>query len=211
MDKLEKIAQALENFRMADVSKLVKEALEDGISAEDILNCGLISGMNEVGIKFKAGKIYVPQVMLAARSMYAGLDIINPILSEQKVEPLGVVAIGTVKGDMHDIGKNLVAMMMEGAGIKVIDLGTNVSADKFINAVKNDGAQIVAMSALLTTTMQEMKVTIDEIQNAGLRENVKIMIGGAPITQEYADQIGADGYTADAGSAAEMARGFLEQ
>lgn len=210
MEILQKIAQALENFRVTDTSKLVSEALNEDISAVDILNKGLIAGMNEVGAKFKAGKIYVPQVMLAARSMYAGLDIINPILSKQKVEPLGVVAIGTVKGDMHDIGKNLVSMMMEGAGIRVIDLGTNVSSEKFISAIKNEGAQIVAMSALLTTTMQEMKVTIDEISKAGLRENVKIMIGGAPITQEYAEQIGADGYTADAGSAAEMARNFLQ-
>lgn len=210
MEKLQKIAQALENFRMDDVSKLVNEALADGSNAEDILNQGLIVGMNEVGAKFKAGKIYVPQVMLAARSMYAGLDILNPILSEQKVEPLGIVAIGTVKGDMHDIGKNLVAMMMEGAGIKVIDLGTNVSAEKFINAVRNDGAQIIAMSALLTTTMQEMKITIDEIAKAGLRDSVKVMIGGAPITQEYADQIGADVYTGDAGSAAEMATKLLQ-
>lgn len=210
MEILQKIAQALENFRVADTSKLVSEALNEDISAVDILNKGLITGMNEVGAKFKAGKIYVPQVMLAARSMYAGLDIINPILSKQKVEPLGVVAIGTVKGDMHDIGKNLVSMMMEGAGIKVIDLGTNVSSDRFISAIKNEGAQIIAMSALLTTTMQEMKVTIDEISKAGLRENVKVMIGGAPITQEYANQIGADGYTADAGSAAEMARNFLQ-
>jgi 5-methyltetrahydrofolate--homocysteine methyltransferase len=210
MEKLHKIAQTLENFRVADIPKLITEALNEGISAEEILNIGLIAGMNEVGAKFKAGKIYVPQVMLAARCMYAGLDILNPILSEQKVQPLGVVAIGTVKGDMHDIGKNLVAMMMEGAGIKVINLGTNVSADKFIDAIKNEGAQIIAMSALLTTTMQEMKITLDEIKKAGLRKNVKVMIGGAPITQEYADQIGADGYTADAGSAAEMARQFLQ-
>lgn len=210
MEKLQKIAEALENYRVDDVSKLVNEALKEDASAEDILNYGLIVGMNEVGAKFKAGKIYVPQVMLAARSMYAGLDIINPILSEQKVEPLGVVAIGTVKGDMHDIGKNLVSMMMEGSGIKVIDLGTNVSAAQFINAVKNDGAQIIAMSALLTTTMQQMKVTIDELTKSGLRDSVKVMIGGAPITQEYADQIGADGYTGDAGSAAEMAAAYLK-
>jgi len=210
MNTLEKLADALKNGRAPDVTKLVNEALSENIPAEQILNNGLIVGMNTVGVLFKSGKMYVPQVLIAARAMYAGLDILNPILSEQDVAPLGIVAIGTVKGDMHDIGKNLVAMMMEGAGIKVIDLGTNVTAAKFIQAVKVDGAQIVAMSALLTTTMQQMKATIDEIDKAGIRDNVKIMIGGAPITQEYADDIGADGYTSDAASAAEMAKSFLE-
>ncbi|MEX1377149.1 MAG: corrinoid protein [Eubacteriales bacterium] len=211
MSILENIAEALKTGRAPDVSKLVNEALADDISAEAILNEGLIAGMNTVGVLFKSGKMYVPQVLIAARAMYAGLDILNPILTAQAVDPLGVVAIGTVKGDMHDIGKNLVAMMMEGAGIKIIDLGTNVTPDKFISAVNNDGAQIVAMSALLTTTMQEMKVTIDAIEAAGIRDKVKIMIGGAPITQEYADEIGADGYTADAASAAEMACEFLKK
>jgi len=210
MNTLEKLADALKNGRAPDVTKLVNEALSENIPAEQILNNGLIVGMNTVGVLFKSGKMYVPQVLIAARAMYAGLDILNPILSEQDVAPLGIVAIGTVKGDMHDIGKNLVAMMMEGAGIKVIDLGTNVTADKFIQAIKVDGAQIVAMSALLTTTMQQMKATIDEIGKAGIRDDVKIMIGGAPITQEYADDIGADGYTSDAASAAEMAKSFLE-
>ncbi|MBN2879926.1 MAG: corrinoid protein [Clostridia bacterium] len=210
MNTLDKIAQALIALKSVEVGSLVKAALEENISAEEILNSGLIKGMNEIGAQFKIGKIYVPQVMLAARAMYTGLDILNPILSEQNVEPAGIVAIGTVKGDMHDIGKNLVAMMMEGAGIKIIDLGTNVTADKFIDAIKNDGAQIVAMSALLTTTMQEMKTNIEQITNAGLRDQVKVMVGGAPITQEYADEIGADGYTADAGSAAEMAKEFLK-
>jgi len=210
MNTLDKIAEALIALKAAEVGSLVKEALDNNISAEEILNSGLIKGMNEIGAQFKVGKIYVPQVMLAARAMYTGLDILNPILSEQNVEPAGIVAIGTVKGDMHDIGKNLVAMMMEGAGIKIIDLGTNVTADKFIDAIENQGAQIVAMSALLTTTMQEMKTNIEQIAEAGLREQVKVMVGGAPITQEYADEIGADGYTADAGSAAEMAKEFLK-
>ena len=209
MNTLEKIAKALENLKSSEVTNLVNQALKENIDVEDILNLGLIAGMNGVGAKFRSGKMYVPQVMLAAKAMYAGLDIINPLLCEKEVEPLGIVAIGTVKGDMHDIGKNLVAMMMEGVGIKIIDLGTNVTAQKFINAVKHDGAQIIAMSALLTTTMLEMKVTIDEVVKAGLRDKVKIMIGGAPITHEYADEIGADGYTSDAGSAAEMAKQFL--
>jgi len=210
MNTLDKIAEALIALKSAEVGSLVKTAIDENISAEEILNSGLIKGMNEIGAQFKIGKIYVPQVMLAARAMYTGLDILNPILSEQNVEPAGIVAIGTVKGDMHDIGKNLVAMMMEGAGIKIIDLGTNVTADKFIDAIKNEGAQIIAMSALLTTTMQEMKTNIEQITGAGLRDQVKVMIGGAPITQEYADEIGADGYTADAGSAAEMAKEFLK-
>lgn len=210
MELFEQISQALKSLKAQEVSSLVDKALNENIKAEDVLNKGLISGMNEIGTLFKEGKIYVPQVMLAAKAMYAGLDILNPILSEQNVEPAGVVAIGTVKGDMHDIGKNLVAMMMEGAGIKIIDLGTNVSAEQFINAIENQGAQIIAMSALLTTTMQQMKVTIDEVQKRGLKDKVKIMIGGAPITQEYADDIGADGYTSDAGSAAQMAKAFLK-
>lgn len=209
MNILEKIAQALKSLKAPEVTNLVNEALKENIDPQDILNSGLIAGMNEVGSLFKSGKMYVPQVMLAAKAMYAGMDLLNPILSQKNIEPAGVVAIGTVKGDMHDIGKNLVGMMMEGAGIKVIDLGTNVTADKFINAIKNDGATVIAMSALLTTTMLEMKVTIDEIKKAGLRDSVKVMIGGAPITQEYADDICADGYTEDAASAAEMAKSFL--
>ena len=209
MDLFEQISQALKSLKAQEVSSLVNQALTENFKAEDVLNKGLITGMNDVGTLFKEGKIYVPQVMLAAKAMYAGLDILNPILTEQNVEPAGIVAIGTVKGDMHDIGKNLVSMMMEGAGIKIIDLGTNVTADKFIDAIENKGAQIIAMSALLTTTMQQMKMTIDEIQKRGLKDNVKVMIGGAPITQEYADDIGADGYTSDAGSAAQMAKKFL--
>lgn len=205
MSILNQISEALKAGRAPDVSTLVNKALDENIEATQILNDGLIAGMNVVGALFKENKIYVPQVLIAARAMYAGLDIINPLLREQNIKSLGVVAIGTVKGDMHDIGKNLVAMMMEGAGLKVIDLGTNVSAPKFIDAITNDGAQIIAMSALLTTTMQEMKVTIEEIKKAGLRDKVKIMIGGAPITLEYANQIGADGFTSDAASAADMA------
>ena len=209
MDLFEQISQALKSLKAQEVSSLVNQALTENFKAEDVLNKGLITGMNDIGTLFKEGKIYVPQVMLAAKAMYAGLDILNPVLTEQNVEPAGIVAIGTVKGDMHDIGKNLVSMMMEGAGIKIIDLGTNVTADKFIDAIENKGAQIIAMSALLTTTMQQMKMTIDEIQKRGLKDNVKVMIGGAPITQEYADDIGADGYTSDAGSAAQMAKKFL--
>ncbi len=211
MDLFEKTAQALKSLKAQEVSQLVSQSLEENLKAEDILNKGLISGMNEIGALFKEGKIYVPQVMLAAKAMYAGLDILNPILSEQNVEPAGIVAIGTVKGDMHDIGKNLVSMMMEGAGIKIIDLGTNVSAEQFIDAIESKGAQIIAMSALLTTTMPQMRSTIEEIQKRGLKDKVKIMIGGAPITLEYANDIGADGYTRDAGSAAQMAKAFLKQ
>lgn len=205
------IADALKAGRAPVVKELVQAALDEGVSAEDILNKGLIIGMGEIGELFKRNEVYVPEVLIAARAMYAGLDIIKPILAESGVEPLGVVAIGTVKGDLHDIGKNLVAMMLEGAGFRIVDLGIDVGPEKFLGAVQNDGANIVAMSALLTTTMPGMKGTITALEQAGVRDKVKVMIGGAPVTQNFSDEIGADGYSSDAASAADLAKELIAQ
>ena len=168
--------------------------------------------MNEVGARFEANKIFVPEMMIAARTMQNGMAVIEPLIAgeELKVKKLGTVVIGTVLGDLHDIGKNLVSMMMEGAGFEIIDLGVDVNSDTFIGAVQANDADVVAMSALLTTTMPKMKVTIDALSEAGVRDGVRIMIGGAPVTADYAEKIGADGYAPDASQAASMARSFVQ-
>lgn len=202
------IAKAVEGGRKKIVDQLVKEALNEGVKAETILNEGLVVGMTNLGEMFKNGEVYVPEVLVAARAMKAGTDILKPLLASENVQSLGKVAIGTVQGDLHDIGKNLVGMMLEGNGFEVIDLGVDVAPEAFVEAVKN-GAQVIGMSALLTTTMPMMKAVIDMLNAEGLRDKVKVMIGGAPITQEYADQIGADGYSTDAASAAELAQKLI--
>lgn len=184
----------------------VKEALAAGIGADVILKEGLIAAMDEVGTRYEEGDIFVPEMLIAARAMQAGLALLKPHLAGGASESAGKVAIGTVKGDLHDIGKNLVALMLEGAGFEVKDLGVDVSPEKFVETILSDGANIVALSALLTTTMPNMEATIKAVQQAGLRDKVKIIIGGAPITQDYANQIGADGYSADAGRAVSMAQ-----
>ena len=189
----------------SDVEAGVIAALEAGINATTILNEGLISAMDEVGRRFEEGDFFVPEMLIAARAMQAGLRILKPHLTGAESKTAGKVAIGTVKGDLHDIGKNLVAMMFEGAGFEVLDLGVDVSPDAFVNAAL-DGSQIICMSALLTTTMSNMNTTIDALKAAGLRDKVKVMIGGAPVTQEYANQIGADAFAADASSAVRVAR-----
>lgn len=205
---IEKICQAVIEGNRNEAVVLVQQALDDGLSADKILRDGLINAMREVGELFEAGEFFVPEMLIAARAMSGALELLKPHLVEQGVEPLGKVAIGTVKGDLHDIGKSLVAMMLEGAGFEIADLGTNVSPEKFITAVQS-GAQIVAMSALLTTTMPNMKSTIDALKQAGLRDNAAILIGGAPVTQAFADEIGADGYAPDASSAVRKARALL--
>lgn len=174
------------------------------------MNDALIQAMSVVGEKFKNNEIYVPEVLIAARAMKAALEVLKPILTETGVKPIGKVVIGTVKGDLHDIGKNLVAMMMTGAGLEVIDLGVDVAPEKFCEAVKNHNPQIVAMSALLTTTMPNMKTTIEKLQEQGLRDKVKVIVGGAPVTESFAKSIGADGYAPDAASAAELAKKFVK-
>ena len=208
MADMQAISVAVKDGRKKIVEQLVKDALAEGVDAGTILNEGLVKGMTELGELFKNGEVYVPEVLVAARAMKAGTTLLKPLLMAENVQSLGTVAIGTVEGDLHDIGKNLVAMMLEGTGFTVVDLGENVAPASFVQAAK-DGANIVAMAALLTTTMPMMATTIQALKDAGVRDRVKVMIGGAPITQEYADQIGADGYSADAASAAELAKRLI--
>jgi len=205
---MEALAQAIINGKAPDAVSLTQAALAEGMSPEKILNQGLVAGMNVVGVKFKNNDFYVPEVLIAARAMAKSMEILEPKLIETGVEPKGVVAIGTVKGDLHDIGKNLVAMMLKGAGFQIMDLGVDVKPEKFVEAVKN-GAGVVALSALLTTTMPAMKDTIEALKAENVRNRVKVMIGGAPVTQNYADEISADGYAADAASAVDTAKELL--
>ena len=191
------------------IEKLVKQAVEEKLLLKDILSKGLIAGMDVVGKKFKANDIFVPEVLLAAKAMQAGMKVLEPLLIKEGIRPAAKIAIGTVKGDLHDIGKNLVAMMFKGAGLDVLDFGIDVPPERFVNAFKNDGVQIVAMSALLTTSMPSMKKTMQALEAAGVLSKVKTMIGGAPVTQEYADEIKADGYAQDAASAVDKAKELL--
>jgi 5-methyltetrahydrofolate--homocysteine methyltransferase len=192
----------------AKVPDQVQAAITRGVLVEDILKEGLIAAMSEVGRLFENGEYFVPEMLIAARAMKAGMEIIKPRLVASGVEPIGKVAIGTVKGDLHDIGKNLVAMMLEGAGFEIIELGTDVPPEQFVNAIQN-GAQIIGLSALLTTTMTSMEATIKAIKESGLRDQVKIIIGGAPVTAEYAKQIGADGYAPDASQAVTLVKTLM--
>lgn len=209
MTDFKDISNALQRGEAERVAELVRTALAEQCSPQDILEEGLIDGMNIIGLKFKNNEIYLPEVLIAARAMYAGMDVLNPKLTETGVKNKGTAVIGTVRGDLHDIGKNLVKMMWEGAGLKVIDLGADVSADKYVTAVQEYHPDILGMSALLTTTMLYMPEVINTLQSAGLREKVKIMIGGAPVTHNYASQIGADVYSPDAATAVEDAKKLL--
>lgn len=208
MADLEALAQAIINGKAPDAKAITEQALAEGVNPGDVLNNGLVAGMNVVGQKFKNNEFYVPEVLIAARAMKMAMEILRPELAKGGVESKGKVAIGTVRGDLHDIGKNLVAMMLEGAGFDIQDLGVDVKPEQFVDAVKG-GADVLALSALLTTTMPAMKETIDALSAAGVRDNAKIMIGGAPVTQNYADEIGADGYSADAASAVDKAKELL--
>ena len=205
MSLLNEISGFLQQGRAKNVKELVQQALDEGFEAKAVLNEGLLDGMSIIGEKFKNNEVYVPEVLIAARAMYAGLDILRPVLAESGVESIGKVVIGTVKGDLHDIGKNLVKMMMEGRGLEVIDLGIDVSPEKFVEAAKENDANIIACSALLTTTMTEMKNVVEAANESGIRDQVTIMVGGAPVTDNFCKSIGADIYTADAASAAEEA------
>ena len=207
---LNDISAKLQEGKAKEVKALIEQALADGVGAKAILEEGLLPGMSIIGDKFKNNEVYVPEVLISARAMKAGTDLLKPYLADANVQPLGKICIGTVKGDLHDIGKNLVKMMMEGKGIEVVDLGVDVSPEQFLAAVKEQGCQIVCCSALLTTTMGVMKDVVDIFVNEGIRDKVKIMIGGAPITDAYCASIGADGYTADAASAADLAVEFLK-
>lgn len=193
----------------SEVPDKTNEALEEGHSAEEILNKGLMPGMDHVGVEFKAGNMFVPEVLRSAKAMQESMAIIRPLLVETGTETTGLILLGTVKGDLHDIGKNLVGMMCEGAGFEIVDLGKDVEPETFVEAVKEHKPQVLGMSALLTTTMRAMERTIKALEEAGVRDTVKIMIGGAPVTQDFSDQIGADGYAANAASASEMAKRFV--
>lgn len=204
-NELQTIYDAILEGDMSATQEGVQAAVDANIAAGEILTTALIPAMGEVGRLFEEGEYFVPEMLIAARAMKAGLAIIKPLLVDSGVEPVGNVAIGTVKGDLHDIGKNLVAMMMEGAGFEIVDLGTDVSSDDFVKAAK-DGANIIGLSALLTTTMPAMSKTIEALEAAGVRNQVKIIVGGAPVTAEYAEKIGADGFAADASQAASLAK-----
>ena len=204
MADLNAISAALQKGDRNTVVQLVKAAVAENLPPKKILEEGLIHGMSIIGDKFKKNEVYVPEVLIAARAMQGGMDIMAPLLAKAGVKPIGCVVLGTVKGDLHDIGKNLVGMMLKGGGFQVIDLGTDVPADKFVAAVKEQGKCVVAMSALLTTTMPQMRDVVKALKAAGL--NAKVMIGGAPVTQNYADEIGANGYAPDAASAVDTAK-----
>lgn len=203
MTILEDISSAVMRGKKKEVKPLVQQALDEGIDPAVILNEGLVPPMGVIGDKFSAGEVFVPEMLVAARAMSAGTEILKPYLAEEGAEPLGKAVIGTVKGDMHDIGKNLVRMMIESKGFEVTDLGVDVAPEQFVTFLQeHEDTDIVCCSALLTTTMPAVKATIDAIEAAGLRDNVKVMVGGAPITQAFADEVGADAYTPDAGAAA---------
>ena len=205
---MQAISQKLQAGKAKDVKALVQQALDEGVSPQVILNEGLLSGMDKVGEKFKNNEIFVPEVLVAARAMNWGLDILRPRLAEEGVKASGKVCIGTVQGDLHDIGKNLVKMIMEGKGLEVVDLGTDVSPETFVRTAKEQNCQIICCSALLTTTMDVMGEVVKEAEREGIRDKVKIMVGGAPVTDSFAKSIGADAYTPDAASAAEVAARF---
>ncbi len=210
-ETLNEISAQLQRGRAKIVKELVTNALEAGLSAEEILNDGLMAGMNEVGEKFKEGTVYVPEVLVAARAMNAGVEILKPHLAAEGVKATGRVCIGTVQGDLHDIGKNLVKMMLEGKGLEVIDLGTDVSPDTFVNTAIEQDCQIICCSALLTTTMGVMEEVVKKAEAAGIRDKVRIMVGGAPVDEAFCRKIGADKYTPDAASAADAAVAFCKE
>ena len=207
---LEQLSTAILEGRAEKTPDMVHQALDEGLAPKTILDQGMVLGMNEVGVRFKRGDMYVPEVLMSADAMHAGLEVLRPELTATGASLSGKIVMGTVEGDLHDIGKNLVAMMCEGAGFEVINLGFNVKPERFVNAIKEHQPQIVGMSALLTTTMRSMGHTVRAIEEAGLRDQVKIMVGGAPVDQAFAERIGADGYGSNAPAAADLAKQFLD-
>ena len=207
MADLKALAEAVIKGDPNTAVTITKQAIAEKMPAGDVLKDGLIAGMDTVGLRFKNNEIYIPEVLIAARAMKMAMQVLEPELVKAGVKPVGKFVVGTVQGDLHDIGKNLVAMMMKGAGFEVIDLGVDVTSEKFVEKAKATGAQLVGMSTLLTTTMPKMEKTLKELRNAGLK--AKVMIGGAPVTQNYADKIGADGYAADAASAVDVAKRLI--
>ena len=206
---LQAIFDSILNGQQKVAVEKVNQALVDGIGPTEILNEGMVSAMAEVGRLFEEGEYFVPEMLIAARAMQSGLAVLKPWLVQANFKPVAKVAAGTVKGDLHDIGKNLVCMMLEGASFEILDLGTDVPADKFVAAVKDQGANVICMSALLTTTMPNMRTTVEALKAAGLRDQVKVMVGGAPVTEGWAREIGADGYAPDASRAVALARSLV--
>jgi len=211
LEIFEEIALGVEKGDAASVHSLTEKALAQNIPAEDILNNGLVSGMSVISEKFKNNEVFIPEVLVSAKAMKAGMELLRPLLAQANVESEGKVVIGTVKGDLHDIGKNIVAMLLEGAGFEVTDLGADVPKEKFLEFAEKENADILGMSALLTTTMIYMREVIEALENADLKSRVKVIIGGAPITRSFADQINADGYAPDAASAVDLAKGLLQK
>ena len=206
---LEELTQKVIEGKFEMVQELTRQAIANGLEPEEIINQGLIKGMNVVGVRFKAGDMFVPEVLMCARSMSGGMELVKPLLMGKELPSAGKVLIGTVKGDLHDIGKNLVGMLLESVGFDVINLGTDISTEMFIQALKEHNPDILALSALLTTTMLEMKDVIDQLVEEGMRDKIKVIIGGAPISQEFSEEIGADGYAPDAASATELCQQLL--
>jgi len=211
MKILKDITVNVEKGDSATVKELTKTALSQKIGAEEILNDGLVKGMDAIGIKFKKNEIFIPEVLIATRAMKAGMDIIRPYFSEEKTESKGKIVIGTIKGDLHDIGKKIVCMILESEGFEVVDIGIDVPKEKFLTSIKKESPDIIGMSALLTTTMAYMREVIEAVEKAKFKQNVKIIIGGAPITQSFADEIKVDGYAPDAVSAAELVKNLLKK
>jgi 5-methyltetrahydrofolate--homocysteine methyltransferase len=211
VDILEEIAIGVEKGDSNSVHALTEKALTQKILVGEILNNGLVAGMDVIGEKFKNNEVFIPEVLISAKAMKAGMELIKPLLAKANVESKGKVVIGTVKGDLHDIGKRIVAMLLEGAGFEVTDLGVDVSKEKFLEFVEKERADILGMSALLTTTMTYMKEVIEALENANLKQNVKVIIGGAPITHSYAEEIKADGYAPDAASAIDLVKDLLKK
>ena len=209
MTIIEEISQAIQSGKMKLIKELVPQAIEQGCTAQDILNNGLLHGMNIVGDRFTRNEAFVPEVLVAARAMNKGTELIKPLLAAEGNQPIGKACIGTVQGDLHDIGKNIVKLMLESKNIEVIDLGVDVSPEKFAETAKNEGCNLVCCSALLTTTMPVMEQVVAALKEAGVRDQVTVLVGGAPVTQEFCDQIGADIYTADGASAAKKAAEVL--
>ncbi|MFC1798815.1 B12-binding domain-containing protein [Thermodesulfobacteriota bacterium] len=209
MSRFEKISQAVQKGDLAGIADMVQKALDNGNSPQEIIDHGLIAGMDVVGVRFKNDEMYIPEVLVSAKTMHNGVEVLQPFLAAGGAKNSKVVVLGTVKGDLHDIGKNLVGMMFEGAGFEVVDIGVDQSAENFVEAIRRSNAQALAMSALLTTTMPEMGVVISAIKEAGLNKDVKVIIGGAPVTDEFATSIGADGYAPDAGSAVDKLKELI--
>jgi len=209
MEILQKISEELQKGNYQEVPKLIQEALNAKIPPAKILSDGLVAGMDIVGDKFRRDELFMPEVLISAKAMQAGMDILRPKLIEAGVKLAGKIVVGTVKGDLHDIGKNLVGMLMEGAGFQVIDLGIDVPSEKFVEAVKSQKPNVLGLSALLTTTMPKMKEVVESLVEAGIRQSLKVMVGGAPVTEKFAKDIGADGYAPDAASAVEKARELI--